>query len=184
MRHQYHAAGKINQIVLQPAHRLRIEMVGRFIHQEHIRLGQQQLANRYPPHFPTRKLRHIGIIGRTAQRFHRHLDLGIDIPCVRRIHLLLERRHLLHQFIRVLFAKSGRNDIELVEDLLFGALVRNIIEHIHALIQLRLLRQIANLDPFSRPRFAIKLLVHPRHNLEQRRFTRAIDPNDPDLGIR
>ena len=45
------AAGEIDQVVLKPGNRLGVEMVGRFIHQDHVGFGQQQLADRHAARF-------------------------------------------------------------------------------------------------------------------------------------
>ena len=44
-----HGAGIVAQMVLEPGHALRVEMVGRLVEQEDVWLGQQQTAKRHAP---------------------------------------------------------------------------------------------------------------------------------------
>ena len=60
----------------------------------------------------------------------------------------------------------------------------HILTHRHVGVELRFLRQIANLGPFRRPRFAAELLILPGHNPHERGFTRAIRPQHTNLGGR
>src|SRR5690606_8044756 len=49
-------------------------------------------------------------------------------------------------------------------------------------VQLRLLRQVADLDPRLRPRLADEIGVHAGHDLEHRRLARAAQAQQADLG--
>lgn len=49
-------------------------------------------------------------------------------------------------------------------------------------VQLRLLGQVAHLDAGLGAGFADVILVHARHNTQQRRLTRAVQAQNTDLG--
>ena len=72
--------GIIAQVPFQPGYRLRVEVVGGLVEQQQLGLLQEQPAERNAPPFTAGKLAHVGIIGRTAQRVHGLVDLGIEIP--------------------------------------------------------------------------------------------------------
>ena len=77
-----------------------------------------------------------------------------------RIHLL-QARQRIHGFLQTLF------------DIAVHALIR---------IQLRSLRQIADLYPRLRPRLPKNIRTQPRHNPQQRRFARAVQTQHANLG--
>ena len=51
-------------------------------------------------------------------------------------------------------------------------------------IELRLLREVADLDPGHRNGFAFDVRVDPRHDLEERRLAGAVQTENADLGAR
>ena len=67
-------------MALKPVDGLRVEMVGRLVEQQEVGLLQQQAAERDAPPFAARKLGHVGIVRRAAERVHRLLDLALEIP--------------------------------------------------------------------------------------------------------
>ena len=54
-------AGILLEKSFQPAHRFRIEVIGRFIEQQHVGLGEQQAAQGDAAYFATGQLADIGI---------------------------------------------------------------------------------------------------------------------------
>ena len=62
-----HGAGVILQEALQPGHRFGVQMVGRFVQQQHVGLGQQQPAQGDAALFAAGQLADLGIPGRQAQ---------------------------------------------------------------------------------------------------------------------
>ena len=73
-------AGIVAQMAFEPVDGFGIEMVGRLVEQKKLGPLKQQSAERYAPPLAAGKLRHVGVIGRAAQRLHRLIDLGVEIP--------------------------------------------------------------------------------------------------------
>ncbi len=80
MGHDQDCAGITAQMAFEPTDRFGVEVVGRLIEEEKFRTLQKQPTERDPPPLPSGKLRHIGIIGRAAQRLHGQINLGIEVP--------------------------------------------------------------------------------------------------------
>src|SRR3546814_5462197 len=72
-------------------------MVGRPVEQQHVRLRQQQPAERDTARLAAGKLVDGGVAGRAAQRVHRDLHLPPDFPAVGGVELLLQFALLGHQ---------------------------------------------------------------------------------------
>ena len=105
-------AGVLRQVLLQPQHALGVEVVGGLVEQQQVGLLQQQLAQRDPAALTTGELGDVGVRRRAAQRVHRLLELGVDVPRVGVVELLLELAHLVHQLVGVV----GRHQLgDLVE---------------------------------------------------------------------
>ena len=89
------------EVLLQPQHALGVEVVGRLVEQQQVGLGQQQLAQRDAAPLATGQVGDRLVRRRAAQRVHRLLELGVDVPRVGGVELLLELAHLLHQLVGV-----------------------------------------------------------------------------------
>ena len=171
----------VAQMALQPIHRLGIEMVGRLVEQQQFRLVEQQAAQRDAAALAARELGHVGVVGRAAQRVHRQIDLGIELPQVLGIDLVLELGHLLGGFVGVV----GGDLVVAVEQRLLGRhALHDVLAHRELRIELRLLFEVADARAFGDPAFADELLVDARHDAEQRRLARAVDAEHADLGVR
>ena len=181
--HQDDAAREAFQVMLQPGHGLRVQVVGGLVQQQHVRLGQQQPRQGHPATLTARQLVDGAVVGRAAQGVHGHLDLGIDVPQIAGVQLFLEGGHLLHQFVGVVLAHLGGDGVVGVEGLLFVAPGDDVVPDVQGRIELRLLLQIAHLHAVGRPGLAAELLVQPGHDLQQGRLARAVDPDHADLGV-
>ena len=65
---RHHGARVALQKLLQPVHRLGVQVVGRLVEQQHVGFGQQQTAQRDPALFTAREHTDHGVPGRQAQR--------------------------------------------------------------------------------------------------------------------
>ncbi len=184
MGHQDDAAREVFQVMLQPGDALGVQVVGGFVQQQHVGLGQQQAGQGDAAALAAGELGDIGVIGRAAQGVHGHFDAAVDVPEVAGIQLFLERGHLFHQLVGIVLAQLGGDGVIVVEDLLFLAPGDDIAPDIEAVVQLGLLFQIAHLGAVSGLGLADKFLVHAGHDLQQGRLTRAVDPDHADLGVR
>ena len=184
MGHDQNGARIILQVVLQPGHAFSVQMVGRFVEQQHVRLGQQQLADRHTAAFTAREVRHVGIRRRAAQGVHGQLDLGIDVPRITRIDLILQLGHLLHQLVGVILRQLHGDGVVGVIDLLVLRPLNDVLPHGLVGVELGLLRQIAHAHALFRPGLAGEVIVLTGHDAQQRGFTCAVDAHDADLGVR
>ena len=148
-------------------------MVGRLIEQKHVGLGEQQSAERHTAFFATRQRAHLGVPRRQAQRVSSNFHLGFHVICPTggcrgddRLELSLLGRELVKISI---WLSIGRVD-------LIQALTRlhdssktflDRLAHRVLRIELGLLRQVTDVQAGHRHRFALDLLVHTGHDLEQ-----------------
>ena len=79
VRDRDHRARKTQQELFEPVDALGIQMVGRLVEQQHVRLRQQQLAQRDAALFAAGQRAEHGVPGRQTQRVGRdlHLMLGV-----------------------------------------------------------------------------------------------------------
>ena len=173
-------AGIFAQMAFEPVHRLGVEMVGRLVEQQQLRLLQQQLAQRDPAPLAAREMGDLGVVGRADQRLHRLVDLGIEIPQALGLDLVLELRHLVGGLVRVVHG-------ELVVAVEHGLLRRDALHHVLAdglvRIELGLLGQVADPRPLGDPAIARELGVDAGHDPQQRALAGAVDAEDADLGV-
>ncbi len=181
MGHDQDSAGIVAQMAFEPRHAFRVEMVGRFVQQQQVRLVEQQLAQRDAALFAARELADIGIVRRTAQRVHRLIDLAVEIPQARGLDLVLQLGHLVGGFVRIVH----RQFVVAVEDrLLLGDAEHHVLAHCLGGVELRLLFEVADPRALGDPRLAGVVLVETGHDPEQRRLARAVDAEHADLGVR
>src|SRR5688500_183448 len=76
--HGDYGSGKAFEETLEPFDALGVEVVGRLVEEEHVRLGEQQPAERDAPLLATREHVDIRLPGRKAQRIGRHFQLRLD----------------------------------------------------------------------------------------------------------
>ncbi len=127
MRHQDDAAGVLLQVALQPGDAFGVEVVGRLVEQQDVGLRQQQARQRHAALLAARQLGHGGVTRRTAQRVHRLLHLGVEVPQVLRVDLVLQRRHLVGRLVGIV----RRDLVVAVEDrLLLGDALHGVAEHV------------------------------------------------------
>ena len=99
--HGEHGAGVLGQVLLQPEHALGVQVVGGLVEQQQVGLLQQQPGERDPALFAAGEGRDVRVAGRGAQRIHRLLELGVEVPGVGGVDLLLQGAHLGQQRVEV-----------------------------------------------------------------------------------
>ena len=168
-------------MAFQPVDRLGVEMVGRLVEQQQFRLFQQQLAQGDAAALAAGELFHRPVVGRAAQRVHGLVDLAVEIPQALGLDLVLQGGH----FIRRLVGIIHRQLVVAVEHrLLVGDAEHDIAAHVERLVELRLLREIADPRAFGDKALAGKLCVDSRHDAQERRLAGAVDAENADLGVR
>ena len=146
--------------------------------------SQQQLAQRHPAALTTGELGDVGVRRRAAQRVHRQLELGVDVPRVGVVELLLELAHLLHQLVGVV----GRHLLgDLVEPLQLrlglGDRLLDVAEDGLRVVERRLLGEHADGVAGHQPGLAVARRCRcPAMILQQARLTGAVGTDHTDLG--
>jgi hypothetical protein len=152
------------QEALQPGHGFRIQVVGRFVQQQHVRLFQQQAAQGHAAALTTGEVLDLGIPGRQAQGVGRALQLVFHVVAALGGDDGLQLALLAGQLVEV-GIRIGVGRIDLVEarhgafhlaDRLFDRLAHGLLR-----IQLGLLGQVADLDAGLRAGFPFDLGVDP-----------------------
>ncbi len=171
----------VAQVAFEPRHRLGVEMVGRLVEQQQLRLVEQQLAQRHAAALAARELRHVRVVRRTAQRVHRLVDLAVEIPQALGLDLVLQFRHLVGGLVGIV----RRQLVVAVEDrLLLGDAFHDVFANRLRRVQLRFLLEVADAGALGDPGLAVIVLVEAGHDLQQRGFARAVDAQHADLGVR
>ncbi|KAF1049442.1 MAG: hypothetical protein GAK34_02062 [Delftia tsuruhatensis] len=182
----HHGAGEAVQELLQPFHGLGVQVVGGLVQQQHVGLGQQQLAQRHAALLAAGQLADHGVPGRQAQGVGGDLQLVLGVGAGSgdlgfQLALLGSQRVEVGVGLGVggvdfIEARAGRVD--------FGHGLFHGLAHRVLWIELRLLRQIADGQALHGQRLAFEFLVHPGHDLEQRGLARAVQTQHADLGAR
>ena len=129
----------------------------------------------------------IGVPGRQPQRVGRNLQRALKVVpvgcCEERLELRLFGGDLVE--VGVGFG-VGRVDLVEARDRVGDVAYRlfDVAAHVFGGVELRLLRQKADLDARLRARFAFELLVDAGHDLEQRGLPRAVEAEQADLRSR
>ena len=170
---------EVLEIGLEAERRLGVEVVRRFVEQQHVRFLQEEAGDRHAAALAAGEHLH-GLVGRRATHVgHRHLDLVVDVPEVLRVDDLLEALHLL----RLL------GIVELAAEILVAfhhrlclgnALLDDLADRL-GVIELGLLRKVANLGSLRHLAGSEDVRVDPRENLEERALARAITTDHADV---
>lgn len=180
-----HRARVGREELLEPQHRLGVEVVGGLVEEQQVGLAQQQLAQRDTATLTTGEVGDRLVRRRAAQRVHRLLELRVDVPRVGVIELLLELAHLLHQLVRVVGRHELGDLVEPVElDLDLAEALLDVAADRLLLVERRFLQQDADGRFRVEERLAVAGLVQPGHDLQDRRLAGAVRPDDTDLGSR
>ena len=157
VRDRDHGAGVLLQVLLEPQHALGVEVVRRLVEEQQVGLLQQELRERDAALLTAREVRDGCIAGRSAQRVHRLLELGVQIPRVCRVDLLLQRAHLGEQRVEV-GVGVGHQRGDLVEPIdlrLDRDALLDVLEDGLGLIEHRLLHQDADREAGRELRLAV-----------------------------
>ena len=174
-----HGAGIVAQMMLEPGHAFRVEMVGRLVEQQDVGLGEQQLAQRHAALLAAGQRLDRGIARRAAERVHGLLHLRVEVPQPLGVDLVLERRHLVGGLVGIV---DGELVVAVELRLLLGHAFHDVAGHVLGLVEARLLRQIADADAVGGPGLAHELGLLARHDAEQRRLAGAVQAHHADLG--
>ena len=186
VRDRDHGTREARQELLEPFHALGVEVVGRFVEQQHVRLGQQQPAQCDTPLFATGERADFRVPRGQPQRvggdFHLHAGIravGGDDRFVFRL--------VGGELVEVRVGLGVRG-VDLVEPGLgFEHRAHAFLDDLaHGLIrvELRLLRQVTDAQIGHRHRLAFEFDVGAGHDAQQAGLAGAVEPQHADLGPR
>ena len=95
-------AGISAQMALEPVDGFRVEMVGRLVEQQKLRLLEQQAAEGDAAALAAGEFADRGVVGRTAERLHRLIDLRIEIPKALGLDLVLQLGHFIGGLVGII----------------------------------------------------------------------------------
>ena len=184
VRDRHHGARKAFEEHFEPLHALGVEVVGGLVEQQHVGLGQQQAAQCDAALFAARELADFRVPRRQAQ------SVGGDLELVLGIRACggddgLEARLLGGKGVEIGLG-VGIRGIDFIElgargkDLahrFFDALAHGVLG-----VELRLLRQVADLQARHGQGLALEFFVHAGHDLEQGGLARTVQTQHADLG--
>jgi len=183
----HHGATEAAEELLQPVHGLGVQVVGGLVKQQHVGLGQQQAAQGHAALFTAGEVADDGVPGGQAQGVCGQLELQVGVLRAAGGDDGFQLALLGGQGIEIgVFVGVGR--VDLVEalfggqhaaDAFFNGLADRLLGVHHGL-----LGQVADLDAGHRDGFALDVLVHARHDLEEGGLARAVHAQHADLGAR
>ena len=174
----------LGQVLLQPLDGLGVQMVGRLVEQEQVRLLEQQLAQGDPAPLAAGQHGDVGIGRRAPQRVHRLLQLGVEVPGVAVVELLLELAHLGEErvVVGIRLGQLGGDRVETVQQRLgLRDALLDVLQHRLRAVELRLLQQDAHRVAGRQDGVAVGRLVQPGHDLEHGRLAGTVRTHDADL---
>ena len=186
MRHDDDSAFVFTQRLFKPCDRFGVQMVGRFVQQQQIWLGQQRFTQGDTAAFTAGQLRHIRVVRRQDQRGTRNVQQMVDVPSVQTVDFVLQIVEFVVELLLFLFrhlVAHLRHDFVIAFNHLLDRLhgLLQIAAHGLFRIQFRLLRNQQGAIPLQDFRLALDVLVDARHDAEQRGLTCAVFADDADL---
>jgi len=167
------------QLLLQPVHRVGVQVVGGLVQQEQIGPRQQRPGNGHPLAQATGQLRHRPVPVLHAQPVEQRLGVVLGAPAAHLLNAVAEGGELLHQLL-VLLGRGGLQPLAQLGVRGQGLLQRGLRHgqlrgHRGALGELRLLRQVGDTGAAAQLQLARVRLRRAGENLHQRRFAGAVD---------
>ncbi len=178
-------AGVFGQEAFQPGHALRVQVIGRFIEQQHVRVGQQQFAQGDAPAFAAGEPVDIRVPGRQAQGFRRDFQFTLQVVAVAGLQDVFQARLFGGERVEI-GIRLGVGGIDRVEFLLRhgdgGQRFLDVAAHRLVRVERRFLGQEADVEAGLGPRLALDFGIHPGHDAQQAGFARTVEAEHADLG--
>ena len=183
MRHRDHGAGIAHEELLQPVDRFGVEMVGRFVEQQHVGVGQQELAQRDATFLAARQIADDGVPRRQPQRVRGDFHLRVEVSAGGG-----EDGFALGLFLGELIEVGVGLGVGGVDFIQPGFRLDDFAEtrfdrlaHGVRRVELRLLRQVADADARHRNRLAFDIAVDTGHDADQRGLARTVQAQETDF---
>ncbi len=185
VRDRNHGAREVVQEMLQPGDRVGIQVVGRFVEQQHVWCREQQAAQRNTAFFTTRQDRNLRIPGGQTQCVGGYFQLAFQVMTVAGLQDRFKLGLLGCQLVEI-SVRLGIFGVNLIKtrlgvlddaDRLFNHFTDRLVR-----VKLWLLRQITHIKLGHRTCFAVKLGVDASHDFQQRGLARTVETQHADLG--
>ena len=168
----------LGEVLLQPRHRLGVEVVGGLVEQQQVGRAQQQPAERHAPALAAGELAHLGVGRGQAQGVHRVVELRVEVPGVGGVDARLDVAELLGGLVGVV----GGELVEAVEQGLgLGDALLDVAAHVLGLVELGLLLEHPHGGAGREGGLAAVLLIEPGHDAQQRGLAGAVVAEHADL---
>ena len=185
MRDGHDGAGVGVQELLEPQHRLGVQVVGGLVEQQQVGRLEEQLAQGHAAALAAGEDVHGRVGVRALQGVHRLGELAVQVPAVGGVDLGLELAHLGHEGVEV-GVGVGHLGAHLVEALDLGQDVAKGLLDVLAdglvLVERRLLLEDAHGVARREARLAVGDVLEAGHDLEEGRLARAVGAHHADLG--
>ncbi len=176
--HGHHGARVLVQVALEPAHRIRVEVVGGLVEQQQVGLGEQQPAQGHATALAPAQVPDGRVARRAAQGVHGRVHQRVEVPGVGGVDLLLQRREL----VRGLLGVVGGQLVEAVEHVAQRAdPVLHVAANVLGLVQLGLLLEQPHGGPVGEVRLPAELGVDAGHDPQQSGLAGAVGAQHADL---
>jgi hypothetical protein len=175
------------EVPLEPGHRQGVEVVGGLVEQQDVGLPDEQPAQRDPPPLAARQHVDHGVRRRAAQGVHGELESGVELPGADRLDLLLDLglavEHLLHLVVVHGLGEALGQGVELGEQGLgLGRALLDDLPHRLAGLERGLLLEQADRVAGRPHDLAVRGLLGPGHDAQQRALAGPVEAEDADLG--
>ena len=184
MGNRHNSAFEVVQEAFQPRHGFGIQVVRRFVEQQHVWFFQQQAAQRHATTLTTGEVSDFRVPVRQTQRIRRTLQLNVQVVTVVSLNDLFQTALFSGQLVKI-GIRIGVQRIHFIQafqgvnhfrNRFFNGLTHGVFR-----VQLRFLRQVTNLDVWLRTRFTFDVFINARHNAQQGGLTRAVQTQDTNF---
>ncbi len=183
----HYGAREVMEEPLQPGDRVGVQVVGRFVQQQHVGSRQQQTTQRHATLLAAGQVLDLGVPRRQAQGVGGDFQLALQVVTVGRLQDGLQLGLLGSQGVEI-GVRLGVGGVHLIQarlgvlDLADG-FFHNVANGL-ARVELWLLWQVADIDPRHGAGFAVELGVDAGHDAQQGGLTGAVQAEHADLGAR
>ena len=189
MRHGNHRALILVEVLFEPVDALGVEVVGRFVEQQHVGLLQQQAAQGHAAALTAREVGGFLVGWRAAQGVHGAVEARVEVPGIGGIENVLQLTLTGEEGVHLVlvFVVFGQTEL-LVDFLVFGQCVDHVLHallhnfaHGLVVVEVRVLRQVTHGVAGREYHFALVVVVEAGNDFHQRRLTRAVQTDDADF---
>ncbi|MCY1530082.1 hypothetical protein D9M68_652580 [compost metagenome] len=175
MGNEQHGTVEAQQRLFQPGDRADVEVVGRLVEQQQIRLGDQRLGQQHPPP-PAAGQFGQGLVGRQLQAAQGAIDQLLQAPAVTGLEVMLD----MHELVQIGLGDDVLAQVVILRQQLADPVqaLGNHIEDRPSVGDRQLLRQLADLQPRRTPDRAVIGLLVALDQLQHARFAGAIAADD------